>query len=104
MNDDDNLIDFTDSCSSEQSADDNNNSKIVDSAPLSYLIKICGINYKIDFDQMKQISVNNSSKKRFIKRIEVHGKIENKIENIIENIETYLKNSCNVLGVSGVHF
>jgi len=92
----DNLIDFTDlSDSTSESSSDNYNEK-VSAAPLSYIIKICGVEYKIDFDQFKQINVTNSNKKRAIKRITIDGHIE--------NIENYLKTNHNVLGIAGVKF
>ena len=74
--------------------DSNNNIK--ENIPLSYVLNICNCEYKIDFDQMKQINNTNSTKKRNIKRIEIDGKIE--------NIEKYLKNNYNVLGIAGVSY
>lgn len=92
----DNLIDFTDlSDTTSESSSDSYNEKI-SSSPLSYILKICGVEYKIDFDQFKQINVTNSNKKRSIKRIIIDGKIE--------NIENYLKTDYNVLGIAGVKF
>jgi hypothetical protein len=92
----DNLIDFTDlsDTTSESSSDSYN--ETVSNSPLSYIIKICGVEYKIDFDQFKQINVTNSNKKRSIKRIILDGQIE--------NIENYLKTNYNVLGIAGVKF
>ena len=101
INTSNNLIDFTD-ISSDVSSDTNSESlsdsynEKIQQTPLSYIVKICGIEYKIDFDQFKQINLTNSNKKRTIKRIVIDGKIE--------NIENYLKTQYNVLGIAGVKF
>ena len=55
----------------------------------------------MDFDSMKQINMNDMSKKRNIKRIEIP---ENLRGSAASNIIDYLRNDLLVLGVSGKKF
>jgi hypothetical protein len=97
MLDNDNSINFE---NNENNEDNEENEEIVkikdDNSILSYNIFISNNEYVINFDHMKQISVINSNKKRNIKRII--------IPNHIKNIENYLKNECNIIGMSGNKF
>ena len=63
--------------------------------PFSYILKIGRKDFRIDFNQMKQISISNSTKRRNIKRIVIKKK---------KNIEKYLSRKYNVLGISGIKF
>lgn len=64
---------------------------------LSYIIAIGGnIDFKIDFDNMMQVNIMDSNKKRSIKRIEF-GKND---KNFIEK----LKNDHCVIGIAGIKF
>lgn len=66
--------------------------------PLNYIIKINDNDYKIDFDQMKQIHIIEHWRKRNIKRITYN---ETKIN---MSINDYLKNEQSVLGFAGIKF
>lgn len=68
---------------------------------LSYIIKINFIEYKIDFDSMKQINLADPWKKRNIKKIIIPDEI---INTNVNNIIHYLKNTHNVIGISGIKF
>ncbi len=87
-----NLIDFTGT--EDELSEESNGGDVF--PELSYIISIGKFKYKIDFDQMKQISVINSKKKRNLYRIEIKEKVK--------NIESHLKNKYNILGISGINF
>ncbi len=90
------LIDFSEldlKSGNDVSSDDNFSTE---NKILSYIIKIGKLKYKIDFDQMKQISLANSNIQRNIKRIE--------ISNNIDDIESYLKENFDILGIAGIKF
>lgn len=63
---------------------------------LSYSIKIGNHEYRLDFDNMKQVNSLDFRRQRRIKRIE--------IEPTIHNLKDYLHNAYGVLGVAGVKF
>lgn len=68
---------------------------------LPYVININNQNYKIDFDMMKQININDLSKKRNIKRLTVDNNLNHK--NIYQLIH-YLKNEHQIIGLYGQKF
>ena len=68
--------------------------------PLSYVVNIYGSSYKLDFDNMKQVSLNDLSKKRTIMRLQIPEKI---YFSSAKEIRAYLMQN-NILGVSGKKF
>jgi len=85
---DENFVDFGD--------DDDDQMSVSKQEPLSYIMKIGTLEYQIDFNEMKQINIQNHDKQRIIKRIE--------IPNNITNIISYIKNEYEVIGISGAKF
>ena len=67
----------------------------------SYVIKVCGNEYRIDFDTMKQINILDSSKSRRIKRVRLP---ENLVGSEYSTIINFLKNDLNIIGISGKKF
>lgn len=64
---------------------------------ISYIIKVGSANYKIDFDQNKQVHIEDPRKQRQIKRIQIP-------ENLSEHqLIAYMK-SQGVVGISGLKF
>ena len=68
---------------------------------ISYNVTIYGTEYKLDFDLMKQINLNDTMKKRNIKRVEIPNEYRNKKAS---DIKQYLVNTYLVLGISGKKF
>ncbi|ARF09686.1 hypothetical protein Indivirus_2_65 [Indivirus ILV1] len=68
---------------------------------ISYIIKINGNEYKLDFDLMKQINLDDTTKKRAITRIEIPNEIRTFSGNALIK---YLANTYNIIGVSGRKF
>jgi hypothetical protein len=70
---------------------------IIPPEPLSYIIKCGAHEYRIDFDSMKQINVDDTWRKRSIKRIEIP---EDVCKTNLNAIISYLL-SKNILGING---
>lgn len=102
----DNIEIDSDSCSDLQFNDDivNNNltstNNLTASLPLIYQITINNEKYKIDFDLMKQIKINDPTKKRGIKRIIIPIEYLTSYKSVVE----FLFNGYNILGLSGKKF
>ena len=65
----------------------------------SYIIKVCSNEYRIDFDTMKQINIDDFSKSRRIKRVQIP---ESLIGSDYQTIINYLKIDLYIIGVSGI--
>ena len=94
-------VEFSDDDSENTDNNQNDQGNQVSQEIMSYVVTIHGSEYKLDFDSMKQINLNDTSKKRNVKRIEVLHHIRNKP---MTNIIDYMKNNEFVLGVSGKKF
>jgi hypothetical protein len=66
------------------------------SYPLSYILEIGEFDYKIDFDNMKQINMIDTWRKRSIKRVEVPTDTK--------NLTNFLKDKFDIVGVAGQKF
>jgi len=61
-------------------------------------IKVSGMEFKIDFNKMNQININDNTKQRNIKRIQIKNNIP------YADIINYLKHNYNVIGIAGIKF
>lgn len=71
-----------------------------ESQELSYILKFGSLDYKFDFDSMKQINMTDMWKKRALQRIEIPNDI---IKTNLKLIVNYLRTQ-NIIGISGKKF
>lgn len=92
-----NFVDEDDDATSSESPQPPKKKVVV----ISPIMKIGNADYKIDLDEMKQISILDPNKKRNIKRIEVPINI---VKKAFPDLFTYLVSTHNIVGINSKKF